>query len=171
MFQSTNPFNKEKKSWDALAIFLLTCPLGETNIEEPGFCLLIFWGFFCPDYDLFVVPAALTAPNLDKVWLKSWHSLLTTQSANKASASRPLQMAGTRRNSPQEPDLKRNGTFLLPKYRKKKSMKMLPAAESAANAEGTRYKCWSLWQQTDIESWTKHLDLKEREYIWPWCKR
>lgn len=126
------------------------CPQGETNSEEPGFCLLVF---FCPNYDLFVVPAALTTPNLNKVWLKDCHSMLTTQSANKASASRPLQTPRTRRNSPQEPELKRNGTFLLPKYRKeKKSMKMLPAAESAANAEGTRYKCWSLWQQTDIES-------------------
>lgn len=47
------------------------------------------------------------------------HSLLTTQSANKASASWPLQTQRTRRNSPQEPELKRNGTFLLPKYRKK----------------------------------------------------
>lgn len=90
-------------------------------------CFLLF---FCPNYDLFVVPAALAAPNLDKVWLKSWHSLLTTQSANKASASRPLQTAGTRRNSPQEPDLKRNGTFLLPKYWKKKKKIYENAASS-----------------------------------------
>ncbi len=117
MFQSTNPFNKEKKGLRCASYFPPRVSTGGN--EQWGTRNLCTCFFFCLDYDLFVVPATLTTPNLDKVCLKDCHSLLTTQSANKASASWPLQTPRTRWNLPQEPELKRNGTFLLPKCRKK----------------------------------------------------
>ncbi len=86
--------------------------------EQWGTRILSTCFFFAPTMT-YLLSQLHSTPNLDKVWLKDCHSLLTTQSANKASASWPLQMPRTRRNSPQEPELKRNGTFLLPKYRKK----------------------------------------------------
>ncbi len=118
IFQSKNPFNKEKKCLRCTSYFPpYSVHRGKRTVRNPDSVYLLL--FFSPDYDLFVVPAALTTPNLDKVCLKDCHSLLTTQLANKASASWPLQTQRTRRNLPQEPELKRNGTFLLPKYRKK----------------------------------------------------
>lgn len=105
---------KKKKSRDAPAIFPPCLSTGGN--KQWGTRILSTCFFSRPDYTTYLLsqlPSQLQT--CTKFGSKSASLCWPRNRANKASAFRPLQTQHTRQNSPQEPDLKSNGTFLLPK--------------------------------------------------------